>query len=132
MIFLDTDILSYFLRGDDAIINKISQVIEHGEEIGLTTMSVYEILKGFRYRNNKKKETLFLEMLDNLSVFSLDNTAINIAADIYASLRKSGQTISDADIIIAAIVMSNNGILVTNNNKHFINIKNLKFENRVC
>jgi predicted nucleic acid-binding protein len=129
MTFLDTDILSYFLRGDEIITNNISQIIERNEEIGFTTISAYEILKGFRHKNNKKKETLFLETLNNLSIFSFDNTAINIAADIYASLRKSGQTISDADIIIAAIVMSNNGILVTNNNKHFKNIKNLNLVN---
>jgi predicted nucleic acid-binding protein len=129
MIFLDTDILSYFLRGDDVITSNVSQIIERGEEIGLTTINAYEILKGFRYKNNKKKETLFLEILNNLSVFSFDNISINIAADIYASLRKSGQTISDADVIIAAIVIGNNGILVTNNNKHFRNIKNLKLVN---
>jgi predicted nucleic acid-binding protein len=72
---------------------------------------------------------LFLATLNNLSVFSFDNTAINIAADIYADLRKSGKTISDADIIIAAIVIGNNGILATNNSKHFSTIKNLTLVN---
>jgi tRNA(fMet)-specific endonuclease VapC len=54
---------------------------------------------------------------------------INIASDLYADLRKAGKTIGDADILIAAIVIKNRGILITNNKKHYEGIEGLKFEN---
>jgi len=59
----------------------------------------------------------------------LDAHAINIATEIYADLRKRGITIGDVDIFIAAIVIANNGTLITNNTKHFENIEQLKVAN---
>jgi len=59
-------------------------------------------------------------------VLTIDDLVIEIASDIYADLRKNGITIDEGDILIAAIVIANNGTLVTNNTKHFGNIKQLK------
>ena len=38
MIFLDSDILSYYFAGDSEIHNKIKETINTGEKIALTTM----------------------------------------------------------------------------------------------
>ena len=54
--------------------------------------------------------------------------AMEIAADIYADLRKAGQLIDDIDIIIAGIAISNNLVLVTHNRSHFERIDGLKIE----
>jgi tRNA(fMet)-specific endonuclease VapC len=51
------------------------------------------------------------------------------ASNIYAYLRKNGSPCGDADILIAAIVISNDGLLVSNNTKHYISIKNLRLVN---
>jgi len=40
-------------------------------------------------------------------------------------------TIDDADIFIAGYCIQNNFTLITNNTKHFENIKNLRIENWV-
>ena len=47
------------------------------------------------------------------------------AASIWATLRKMGKTVGDADIIIAACCMENGYTLVTHNTKHFIDISGL-------
>ena len=62
-------------------------------------------------------------------IFTIDDDAITIAADLYANLRKSGRTIGDADILIAAIVIKNNGTLISNNTKHYEGIEILKLVN---
>jgi tRNA(fMet)-specific endonuclease VapC len=67
--------------------------------------------------------------MENINIFSFDNEIIELAANIYADLRSNEKTVGDADIIIAAIVISNNGKLVSNNTKHFINIKDLQLIN---
>jgi tRNA(fMet)-specific endonuclease VapC len=59
----------------------------------------------------------------------LYDEVINIASDIYADLRRKGKTIGDADILIAAIVIRNNGTLITNNIKHYEDVKRLGLEN---
>ena len=51
------------------------------------------------------------------------------AAKIYAKLRKSGSIIEDSDISRGAIALENNGILVSNNEKHLGRIEGLVIEN---
>ena len=67
-----------------------------------------------------------MEFLEDVIVFSIDGNVINIASELYSALRKKGKTIGDADILIAAIVIQNNGILVSNNVKHYKDIEQLK------
>lgn len=128
MIFLDTDILSYFLAGNVIIRDKIFEAMKN-DSICLTSINVYEILKGFKYRGNISIEQYFNDFLENIIVFSLDDNSIQKAAGIYADLRKRGITIGDADILIASIIIVNDGLFVTNNIKHYHNINGLIVEN---
>ena len=129
MIFLDSDILSYYFSGNVKIQEKIKKTINNGEKIALTSINIYEILKGFKWRKNKKKENMFKIFLENIAVFTIDDNVIETAADIYASLRENGKTVNDADILIAAIVIKNNGKLISNNTKHYKDIDNLHLIN---
>ena len=128
-IFLDTDTLSYFLSGNTAIHDKMLAAIKNGDQICLTCINVYEIIKGLKYKSDQNKEQNFNAFLENIFVFSLDDAAIQKAADIYTDLRKKGMNIGDADILIAAIVITNSGKLITNNIKHYQNIDDLTMEN---
>ena len=49
-------------------------------------------------------------------------------ADIFATLRKRGEIISDADILIAATAIVHSLVLVTNNLDHFQRISDLRVE----
>jgi predicted nucleic acid-binding protein len=129
MIFLDTNIISYYFNANIKIKEKILEVIDSGNDICMTIINIYEILKGFRWKNNINKENQFKEFLDDVLIFTIDDDVINIASDLYASLRKTGKAIGDADILIAAIVMKHKGILITNNIKHYEGIEGLRLEN---
>ena len=131
MIFLDSDIISYYFIDKFDVKEKIRNALRSGEIICTTSVNVYEMLKGFRWKNNLQRENELFRLLVFIEVHSLSNDVINIAADIYADLRRNGITIGDSDILIAAIVIANNGTLVTNNTKHFGNIKQLKVVNWV-
>ena len=63
-----------------------------------------------------------------MDVIYLDNSSIGTSSDIYSDLRKNGVAISDADRLIASIVRSNEGTLITNNLEHYENIKGLNME----
>jgi tRNA(fMet)-specific endonuclease VapC len=129
VIFLDTDIISYYFNANTRIKEKILEVIDGGEDICVTVINIYEILKGFKWKNNKKKEEQFNKFLENTVISTIDNEVINIASSVYAGLRKTGTTIGDADILIAAIVMKNKGVLVSNNVRHYEGIKGLNLVN---
>ena len=129
MIFLDTDIMSYFSAGNSVIGAKTKEALNYGHQICLTCVNVYEILKGLRYNPNKNKELFLTEFLKKVPVIYIEEADIQKAAEIYADLRKNGIIIGDADIFIASIVMTNGGKLITNNIRHYQNIKGLIVEN---
>jgi tRNA(fMet)-specific endonuclease VapC len=129
MIFLDSDIISYYFSANTKIKEKILETIDNDENICTTVINVYEILKGFRWKNSEKKEKQFKEFLEDITIFTIDNDVMDIAANLYSDLRKNGKTIGDADILIAAIVIRNEGTLVSNNTKHYEDINQLKLIN---
>ena len=129
MIFLDTNIISYYFNANDKVKEKLMEVVDDDEEICMTVINIYEIVNGLRWKNNKKKEKQFKEFLEDVVIFGIDNDVINIESDLYAYLRKNGKTIGDADIFIAAIVIKNNGTLVSNNTKHYEGIEQLNLIN---
>jgi len=129
MYFIDSDILSFFFMGNEFITKKISETVKSGGKIVISSITHYEIIKGLRWRNNKKTENALNMFTKRFPVIPLENSAIGIAADIYATLRKRGVTIGDADIFIAATVLHNNGTLITNNTRHFTEIHGFPISN---
>ena len=129
MIFLDTDIISYYFDANVKVKEKLLEIIDNGEDICTTVINTYEILKGFKWKNNKKKRDQFKEFLEDVIVYTIDNEVINTASDLYANLRKNGKTTGDADILIAAIVIKNKGTLISNNTKHYESMDGLILEN---
>ncbi|MCL2323067.1 MAG: type II toxin-antitoxin system VapC family toxin [Oscillospiraceae bacterium] len=129
MIFLDTDTISYFFNGNILIGKKIQQAMKEDEQVCVTSINVYEVLKGLKYKENEKILKGFQSLFRFVEVFFFDTNAAEIASKIYAELRKKGRPIGDADILIASIVIKNKGILVTNNTKHYKNIEGLIIEN---
>ena len=129
MIFLDSDIITFYFQANRLIKEKLDSAILDDELICTTVINAYEVLKGLRWKDPKNMQTQVIYFLNNIIIQYIDNETVNIAANIYANLRKKGISIGDSDILIAAIVMANNGTLVTNNTKHFECIEQLKVVN---
>lgn len=125
---LDTDIVIEFLRGNEKVIKKIRS-LPHETSICITSLTVYELYKGVYLIGERQREQEVEEFIRHVKVFQLEEHIEKRAGKIYADLRKNGEIISDADILIAAIVLCNDSVLVTNNINHFKRIKNLKIEN---
>jgi tRNA(fMet)-specific endonuclease VapC len=79
------------------------------------------------YRN--KNEVRLEELLTPLEILSYDQKAAKVYGDIRFQLEKHGQLIGPLDMLIAAQAMSQNLVLITNNDKEFERIKKLEVEN---
>jgi predicted nucleic acid-binding protein len=125
---LDTNIISYYLKGNEKIINKIS---EEGREniIVIPPIAYYEARRDLVYLNASRKLQAFGNLYSKTGINSIDKEILDIAILVYTQTRKIGFVIEDADILIAACCIQNNYILVTNNTKHFEGIENLQIEN---
>ena len=50
MIFLDTNIISYYFNANEDIKKKLFEIIDKDENICTTVINVYEIQKGLKWR----------------------------------------------------------------------------------
>ncbi|MFQ5630341.1 MAG: type II toxin-antitoxin system VapC family toxin [bacterium] len=126
---LDTDTLSYYFKGIETVVKKANKYHDEFGFFSISTLTVFEVLSGYKKINRPEKEQLFIEFCEENEVISFGYTAAQKAADIYEKLRSTGQLIGIADILIASIALTNNLILVTNNTAHFGRITGLSLEN---
>jgi predicted nucleic acid-binding protein len=87
----------------------------HFKQLTISIISEYEILRGLEYKGATTQLAQFETFLNDNEVLGFSQDACQIAARIYAFLRRAGTPISDADILIAAIALANDCVLVTNN-----------------
>ena len=128
MYLLDTNIISYWMRGDRKVIDRIKK--HAPADLSLSTITLAEILYGIEKSPIKKKERKFkIEKISSLlDIYPFDEAAAGKYAIIRAQLEKNGMIISERDTQIASIAMANKLKIITHNVKEFNRIDNLKVE----
>jgi len=81
------------------------------------------------YKKATTKIKAFKSFSSNCRIINVDKVSLEISAKKYGELRRTGTTISHADLLIAGIAIKNKLCLVSNNTKHFKGVKNLKLSN---
>ncbi len=114
MIILDTDILIEIFdkrseRGDKALEN----ILGSGDIIGITAISLHEILYGVQKYAKPVREIL------QLPVLGYTKEDANLSARIELEAEKTGAPIRRTDAMIAAIAINNRASLYTLDLKHF-------------
>jgi tRNA(fMet)-specific endonuclease VapC len=127
MIFyaLDTNIVSYFLKGDIVIIERMELENKNGNKFIIPPMVYFEIQNWLLVNNSKKKMAIFEKMYLSQGIGIIDKDVLDIASKTKIKLQSNGIFIGD-DILIAAYCIKHNLPLVTNNTKHFNDIDNLQ------
>jgi tRNA(fMet)-specific endonuclease VapC len=126
---IDTNICIYIMnKRPVAVIKKFKQ-FELGE-IGISTMTVSELQYGVAKSTYREKNQQHLEeFIAPLEILTYDEMAARAYGDIRFQLEKYGQPIRPLDLLIAAHALSQDLVLITNNDMEFKRIKNLKVEN---
>jgi tRNA(fMet)-specific endonuclease VapC len=128
MYLLDTNIISYWMRGDPSLVKKIKNYSP--SELSLSTITLAEILYGIEKSPGKKKErrAKIYRICSQLEIRPFDEPAAEKYGLIRARLEREGLIISERDLQIASIAMANRLCLVTHNTKEFNRIKDLSVE----
>jgi tRNA(fMet)-specific endonuclease VapC len=126
---LDTNIITAFLKKDLRVVRRVSDYLEYFDRLTINIISYYEILRGLKDLGNKKKLRRFEEFVQENEFVSIRKETVVKAAEIYAYLKKQGNLIEDADILMASIAIVEDLVLITNNIKHFERIERLVTEN---
>lgn len=127
---LDTNIITALLKGNEKIKNRIRATILKGNEIVIHGICYYEIKRGLLAADAVSQLERFEKFVNKFKLLLLDRkTFLDEAAEIYASLKKKGKLISDADILIAAPCRNSEYVIITDDVKHFQRIENITVEN---
>ena len=128
MYLFDTNIISYWMRGDEKVIDRIKK--HAPSELFLSTITLAEILYGIEKSPVKKEERrLKIQQISSvLGMHSFDEAAAEEYSVIRAQLEREGRMISERDTQIAAIALANKLVVITHNIKEFNRIGKLKVE----
>ncbi len=124
-MILDTDTISYYLRGDENVRKKF---LAHRVELASTVINYSELIFGLKRRDNKNLLPKVELMFDNIKIYNFDKNSARVFGILKALLCKNGTTVADMDLMIASIAIANDEVLISNNLKHFKNIEGLAIE----
>ena len=126
---LDTDMLTPLFKGVPQVVEQARRHRDLYGQLNITIITYYEVMKGHEYVGARDRQKVFDEFCRLNNVIPLDQAACRRAAQTYADLRRRGDLIPDADILIGGIALVGDYVLVTQNVKHFRRITGLKVEN---
>lgn len=122
-ILIDTNVYSSALRGDPQVVQVLRQVVH----IGISAVSIGELLSGFRGGNredeNRKELSIFLDS-PRVTLYAIDEYTAEYYCSILNKLRKQGNPIPTNDIWIAAVAFQY-GLQLFTLDKHFSSIEGL-------
>jgi tRNA(fMet)-specific endonuclease VapC len=128
MYLLDTNIISYWMRGDQQLIKRIKG--QRPADLSLSTITLAEIYYGIEKSPIKKKERhLKIRRIKlELDIYPFNEQAAEHYGVLRAILERIGRPISERDTQIASIALANGLCLVTHNVKEFERIPELVVE----
>jgi len=85
---VDTDILSFYFKGDIKVVGRFSQYLREFDLINVSIITYYEILGGLKFKKAEKQIQEFEDFINNNNIIHISEESARISGDIYADLRQ--------------------------------------------
>ncbi len=122
-LLIDTTIYSHALKGE----NEVVDILQRAPRIGISTISMGELLAGFktgsREKENRDDLAVFLDS-PRVSVYPVDADTAEFYSEIWSQLRRQGTPIPTNDLWIAATAFQH-GMKLFTKDEHFKNISGI-------
>lgn len=127
MYALDTNSLSYFLKGRGRVAERL--LAEPRSNVGLPAIVLYELEFGaIRSAAPANLKGRLDALLRHIRVLTFGAREARLAARIRAALEQGGEPIGALDLLIAATALGHGAVLVTHNVKEFSRVAGLRLE----
>ena len=126
---LDTDTCIYIInKKPPSAVNHIRS--KQPDEVSVSTFTIAELEYGvYRSKHADQNRIALLEFLVPFAILDFDHSAATVYGSLRATLERKGTTIGAMDLLLAAQAMSQQLILVTNNEREFRRVAGLQIEN---
>lgn len=128
---LDSDTLSYFLKGNSIVVSKVDAYLQSHGFVHLSIITYYEILNGLFFKDARSQLARFQQFVQLNQVLPITLPIASVGAQIFADLRKNNQIIGHNDVLIGSTAIEHDLVLVTNNTNHFSRIPGILLDNWV-
>jgi tRNA(fMet)-specific endonuclease VapC len=103
---------------------------KHPDEIKVPSIVKAELLCGAaKSRRKEENEKIILSFLFPYQIVAFGSSEAEAYAETRAVLEKEGNIIGPNDLVVAATVKANDGMLITNNAEEFARVKQLNIAN---
>ncbi|MCL2849895.1 MAG: type II toxin-antitoxin system VapC family toxin [Micrococcales bacterium] len=127
MHVLDTNTISYFMRGDPHVVPRLCDLSP--ADVGVPAVVVYELRYGLARLPADAAEprlAALQTLLAPMTILDFDAPCAEHAAGIRAHLESRGEPIGPHDVLIAATAVRHGAVLVTRNLREFSRIPDLR------
>jgi len=125
--FLDTDTVSYLLRGSRGIARRMSRYPP--SELAMSVIAVAELRAGgAKVTSAAKLRSRIEDVLATLAVVEFTEADTLVYAEVRAHLERAGTPIGELDTLLGAHALARGATLVTNNTRHFERVPGLRVE----
>jgi tRNA(fMet)-specific endonuclease VapC len=123
---LDTDVCIEILRGNNQVLQRRGATLDRVVTTWITAceLAYGAANSGYPDRN----QALATEFLSSLPILDFDLPSALLFGRHKARLRRSGASVADADLMIAAIALAQGATLVTGNIRHYERFEGLNLE----
>ena len=125
---IDTNIIIYSLKNEANVQTNFKRKGNIPKSISAITYG--ELIYGAKKSQYVEKNIAIVRRIAEIfPIISITASIMDAFGEIKANLESKGNVIGDMDLLIASTAITNNMILVTNNEKHFKSIHGLEIEN---
>jgi len=95
---IDTDILSFYFKGDSNEVAKFGDYLKEFDRINISIITFSEILGGLKHKKADRQIQEFEQFISNNNIIHISEDSARICADVYADLKQRGITSGTSDI----------------------------------
>ncbi|MEW6349516.1 MAG: type II toxin-antitoxin system VapC family toxin [Thermodesulfobacteriota bacterium] len=116
---VDTCIWIKLLRRDRAAGRNFVQALWNDDEILVSGVVYFELIRGFRRTQDRSGEVFILSLWERLTYVEMSRPVWDRAADLWAESVRRNMRREDADTVMAALASVLDAVVVTDNVRHF-------------
>ena len=96
---IDTDTPSLFFRNHPVVVSRFAEYAREHRSLNISIITYNEVLSGLLHRDARRQMESFRSFVEVNRMLPLSESAVSIAAQMYAESRKTGQPVDDIDIL---------------------------------
>jgi len=118
-LLLDTNTLSYIIRGRQPVLDRFEESARQGNTFLLSSVAHYELQRYLNLKGSSRLMRRYESLVAHWQRCNLLFEDWNHAALLWAEHHRAGRSIADPDLLIAVLALKHDAVLVTSNTKHF-------------